>query len=146
MWMQSELWNWQPKVCEIYWEKTNTVSAKCLGATFSPKSQKKGSEKKEFQGVLKSSFYRYYCLLSKRTKWKYGSEDSVSNFDLSLTAKQPINVWLCDTFLLLICLDNITGNQEILGCSEIIINFHFKHVEHVRIIWSGTLPGAEKFK
>ena len=59
---------------------------------------------------------------------------------------QPINVWLCDTFLLLIRLDNITGNQDFLGCSETIINFIFKHMEHVRIILSGTLPGAEKFK
>ena len=58
-------------------------------------------------GDLKSS---YYCFLSKKAKSKYGFQDSVSNFDLSLTAKQPINVWLCDTLILLNHLDNINRN------------------------------------
>ena len=45
---------------------------------------------------------------------------------------------MCDTLALLNHLDNITRNQDVLGCSEIIINVIFKHVQHVRII------GAEK--
>ena len=38
---------------------------------------------------------------------------------MSLTAKQPINVWLLDTLVLLNHLDDITRNQDVLGCSEI---------------------------
>ena len=37
-------------------------------------------------------------------------------------------------------LDNITRNQDVLGCSEISMLFLF------RIIWTEKLPGAEKFK
>ena len=68
------------------------------------------------------------------------------SFGISLTAKQPINIWLCDTLALLDRLDNITRNQDVLGCSEICINVICKHVEHVRIILTEKLPGAEKFK
>ena len=37
-------------------------------------------------------------------------------------------------------------NQDVLGCFEISINVIFKHVEHVRIIWTEKVPGAEKIK
>ena len=57
-----------------------------------------------------------------------------------------INIWLCDTLVLLNHLDNITRNQDVLGCSEISINVIFKHVELARIIWTEKVPGAEKFK
>ena len=43
-------------------------------------------------------------------------------------------------------MDNISRNQGVLGCSEISTNVIFKHVEHVRIIWTEKLPGAETFK
>ena len=51
-----------------------------------------------------------------------------------------------NTLVLLNHLDNITRNQDVLGCFEISINVIFKHVEHVRIIWTEKLPGAEKIK
>ena len=133
--------------CVKYIEKKQTQYQPDFWAgNLQSKILKKGSEKNEYQEDLKSSFYRYYWFLSKKTKWKYGFEDSFSNFDLSLTGKQPINGWLYDTLVLLNHLDNITRNQDILVCSEISINVIFKHVEHVRIIWTEKLPGAEILK
>ena len=60
-----------------------------------------------------------------------------------------------DALVLLNHLDNITRNQDVLGCSENSTNVIFmlnvinvKHVEHLdrKIMWTGKFPGAEKSK
>ena len=49
-------------------------------------------------------------LVKKDFKIEYGFEDSISNVDLSSAAKTPINVYLCDTLVLLNRSNNITKN------------------------------------
>ena len=77
-----------------------------MGGQCSVPNFETGSEKMSAWENLKSPFHRYLlggllCFLSKKI---------VSNVDLSLAADQPINVKLCETFVLLNLSNNITRN------------------------------------
>ena len=67
MWMQNELWNWQPKLCETYWEKANTVPTKFLGSNLQSEILTKGSEKKWMVGGIKDFILLILLFLVK--KW-----------------------------------------------------------------------------
>ena len=111
-------WNWNSPT-------PSTTSAPLLsagGRQLPVSNFKKGDQKKyKCQGGLKSSSRRYLpgggllcSLLKNAFQIKYGFEDSISNVDLGLFAKQPTNLQFYEILVLL----NHSNN---LGCSEISI-------------------------
>ena len=124
-------WNWNSPTPST----TSVPLLSARGRQLPVPNFKKGDQKKyKCQGGLKSTSHRYLpgggllcSLLKNAFQIKCGFEDSISNVDLGLFAKQPTNLQFCEILVLL----NHSNN---LDCSEISISVIVKHIQRIGVI------------